>query len=91
MNQIHDINGDKINIGDIIGYVRGNGLVKAYLLGFTKRGFYVSIEKDRYYSSNLDCHNDKKYTQYLSCILIERNTIIPEILIPHCKMAQIPK
>lgn len=85
-----DAFGQDANIGDIIIRAVGSYLVMSYILGFTKNGIYVSENDKRHYYSNagLEEHNSKKYLRYITFKIIEKNSVIPEILLPLCYLNQ---
>lgn len=85
--------GTKVNVGDIIVYASGGQLYIGQVLGFTKLAIYVSDYKSpknkwRYRNLNISEHNSKRYYQWLSFKVIEKNVPISELLKPYCYFHQ---
>lgn len=92
MREFYDINEDKPNVGDIIVFSTGNRIAKAYVLGFTKMGMYISNCLNSNWSGQpLETHDGKKYKRWLSFMILERNKIIPDKLKHCCNLKQIPE
>lgn len=79
--------GQEASVGDIIIYAICSEVKKAYILGFTPMGIYIS---NSVYDS-IEKHDCKKYYRYLSYAVIEKNTIIPKALEKYCYFHQMEK
>lgn len=82
--------GEDANVGDIIVRAAGGYLIMSYILGFTKNGIYVSQsgKRNHYTNTNLADHNSRKYMRYINFKIVEKNSVIPEILLPLCYLNQ---
>lgn len=88
-----DIDGNEIEIGDIILRPHHSRLTKHYVLGFCNEGYGLQISRYRKESAwkpgyfytqstaNIDEHNSKQYLSYAPYLFIyQKNATIPENL-----------
>lgn len=93
-----DIFGEELNIGNTVLIARYSEIYKAYVLGFTEKGIYLSrvSQSIKNYtwkcpSNDLARHNVKFYYRYVNMVLYEKTTFIdlPDKLKPLCNHHQI--
>lgn len=97
MEKLTDINGTELDVGDLLLLPSQGTFEKAYLLGITAGGFYIStyknVNKEPHSWGNQyipEKHDSKKYQyRYRDRMLLQKNKELPEALLKVCNLNQL--